>query len=411
MNILDKTIAYFKPKQTEMVTLANSGKPVSKSATSYVPQIVDKTISKTRQDIKNWNDAQNLALLYILPKRWMLYNLFDNVKVDLHFQSQMNNRILKSLSRPFVIKNADGKTNIDLTTLLQNKKWLYNINKSILETVFFGHSLVEFDYKDNELVCNLIPRQNVEPKNGCLFLDYFDDKAIKYREMKEYGSWIIEFGEKDNFGLINGCVPHILFKRFAQSCWSELCEIYGIPPRVMKTNTQDKLMVKRAEKMMTDMGSAAWFIIDDSESFEFAKGVNTNGDVYSNLITLCNNEISMGVSGANVGQDTKNGSNGKEKTSLSIVADLVDSDMSLLEQYWNSTVIPALQLLGILPQGVMYGYDATEDLDKLWTMTIEAANFLEVDPTWVKTKFGIEVTGIKQQTTPAKLNFEDGFFV
>ncbi len=411
MTILDKTIAYFKPKQTEMVTLANSGRPVSKSGTSYVPQIIGKTISRTRQDIKNWNDAQNLALLYILPKRWMLYNLFDNAKVDLHFQSQMNNRLLKSLSRPFVIKDVSGKTNIELTTLLQNKKWLYNVNKAILETRFFGHSLVEFDYKDNELICNLIPRQNVEPKYGCLFLDYFEDKAIKYREMKEYGSWIIEFGEKDDFGLINGCVPHILFKRFAQSCWSELCEIYGIPPRVMKTNTQDKLMVKRAEKMMTDMGSAAWFIIDDSEDFQFAKGVSTSGDVYSNLINLCNNEISMGISGANVGQDTKNGSNGKEKSSLSIVADLVDSDLSLLEQYWNSTVIPALQLLGILPQGVIYGYDASEDLDKLWTMTTQAASFLEVDPTWVKTKFGIEVTGAKQQPTPTKLNFEDGFFV
>jgi len=97
--------------------------------------------------------------------------------------------------------------------------------------------------------------------------------------MPEYGAWILEFGQPGELGLLNNCVPHVLMKRFAQSCWSELCEIYDIPPRVMKTNTHDRGMVTRAEKMMKDMGSAAWFIIDGSEEFEFAQGVSTNGDV------------------------------------------------------------------------------------------------------------------------------------
>ena len=46
-------------------------------------------------------------------------------------------------------------------------------------------------------------------------------------------------------------------------------------------------------------------------------------------------------------------------------------------------------------------------------MTVEAANFLEVDPEWVKTKFGIEVTGIKQEVTSRKLYLDGGesFFV
>ena len=29
-----------------------------------------------------------------------------------------------------------------------------------------------------------------------------------------------------DYGLLNKAVPHVLFKKFAQSCWSELCEIY-----------------------------------------------------------------------------------------------------------------------------------------------------------------------------------------
>ena len=389
---------------------------VTKKANNYVPSIAPKTISQTRQDIKNYTDAKNMFLNVDNPKRFPYYNLLANIMVDLHLQSQINNRMLKSLSQPFVIKDLKGNLDQDLTDLLQNKKFIYQVNKSILETIYYGHSLGEFDYVNNDLVFNLVPRQNVNPVKGHIYLDYTDDKKIEYRTQKEYGSWLIEFGDPKSFGLLDGCVPHVLFKRFAQSCYSELCEIYGIPPRVLKTNTQDRVMVARGEKMLKDMGSAAWFIIDENEEFSFAQGVSTNGDVYKGLMSFCNNELSMGISGTVVGQDTKNGSNSKEKTSISILQDLIDSDLSLIEQAWNSTIIPALKVLGIITKDVIYAYPQAEDLDKLWKMTTEAASFLEVDPVWVKDTFGIEVTGVKKQPTPtpgAKLSLEDyeRFFV
>lgn len=390
---------------------------VTKKAGSYVPSIAPKTISQTRQDIKNYTDAKNMFLNVDNPKRYPYYNLLANIMVDLHLQSQINNRMLKSLSQPFIIKDLKGNLDQDLTDLLQNKKFIYQVNKAILETIYYGHSLGEFDYVNNDLVFNLVPRQNVDPVKGCIYLDYTDDKKIDYKSQKEYGSWLIEFGDAKSFGLLDGCVPHVLFKRFSQSCYSELCEIYGIPPRVLKTNTQDRVMVSRGEKMLKDMGSAAWFIIDENEEFSFAKGVSTNGDVYKGLMSFCNNELSMGISGTVVGQDTKNGSNSKEKTSIGILQDLIDSDLSLIEQAWNSTIIPALKVLGIITKDVIYAYPPAKDLDKLWKMTTEAANFLEINPVWVKDTFGIEVTGVKKDLpTPAdtkKLSIEDfeRFFV
>lgn len=384
----------------------------------HISHIVPKTVTQTRQDIANYVNAQNAAQTEQDPKFYPIQNLYDNILRDLHLKSQVNNRMLKSLSRPFSIKNADGTTNDELTTLLQDKGFVFQLNKAILETIFRRHSLGEFSYKlvNNEpvLTFDVIPRQNVDPINGYIYYDYSDDKKIKYREQKEYGSWLIEFGEKNtDLGLLDGCVPMVLFKRFANSCHSELCEIYGIPPRVMKTNTQDKVMVERAKQMMADMGTAAYFIIDDSETFEFAKGVSTNGEVYTTLKTFCNNEISMGISGTVVGQDTKNGSNGKEKTSIGILEDLIDSDLSLIEQFWRDTVIPALQALGVLPAGVMYKYDATEDLDGLWRMVVEAAAFLEIDPQWIEQKFGIKVLGTKKVDSETKLSLSinDSFFV
>lgn len=401
---------------TKASNLAATPATLSKKANSYVPTIAPKTISQTRQDIKNYTNAKNMFLNVDNPKRYPYYNLLSNILVDLHLQSQINNRMLKSLSQPFVINDLKGNIDQDLTDLLQNKKFIYQVNKAILETIYFGHSLGEFDYLNNDLVFNLVPRQNVDPVKGAIYLDYTDDKKIDYRTQKEYGSWLIEFGDPKSFGLLDGCVPHVLMKRFAQSCYSELCEIYGIPPRVLKTNTQDKVMVQRGEKMLKDMGSAAWFIIDENEEFDFAQGVSTNGDVYKGLLAFCNNELSMGISGTVVGQDTKNGSNSKEKTSLTILQDLIDSDLSLIEQTWNTTIIPALKILGIITKDVIYGYPKAQDLDKLWKMTTEASAFNEIDPLWVKDTFGIAVTGVKNIPNPKgadKLNLDDyeRFFV
>ena len=49
----------------------------------------------------------------------------------------------------------------------------------------------------------------------------------------------------------------------------------------------------------------------------------------------------------------------------------------------------------------------------LWKMVTEAAAFLEIDPKWVETKFGIKVIGTKKTEPNTKLNLNIGpdFFV
>jgi phage gp29-like protein len=149
--------------------------------------------------------------------------------------------------------------------------------------------------------------------------------------------------------------------------------------------------------MMRDMGAASWFIIDETESFEFAEGVGTNGDVYNNLIKLCKDEISLLIMGAVIGQDTKHGNESKEEVSMKMFGNVVNADRRMVESVMNTNVMPALYRIGIIPEGMTLYFDAEEDLPALWNMTKEALPFMEVDPGWIKDKFGIEVTGTKQQ--------------
>lgn len=376
-------------------------------------QIAPKAVARTQQDIASWNKAIQLTKLEDNPKQYLLQQLYDEISLDALLTSQVENRQLKALSERIVLKKPTGEVDEEQTAILNNAIFTNEINRHILNSKYRGHSVIEFSFNELEqLHVDLIPRANIDPKSGVLYPDYTDDKKIDYRNTSEFGTWILEFGEADDLGLLNSAVPHVLFKRFAQSCWSELCEIYGIPPRVMKTNTQDPAAMNRAESMMTDMGAAAWFIIDENEQFEWAKGANTNGDVYKNLIALCNNEISLLFSGAVIGQDTANGSRSKDESSQDMLKVLIESDLSLTEKYWNTKVIPALVQIGVLKGDVVYGYEQHEDLAQLWTMTKESLPYYKVNAEWVQEKFGVQIDGEREtQQNSGNLKLDSDFFV
>ncbi len=381
------------------------------TTSKYAEQIAPKSIARTRKDIASWNQAISMTRRKEHPKWWMLQQLFNEILMDAHLTSQYNNRILRALSKKITIRKANGEIDQKQTDFINNSTFLNKINKHILDAEYRKCSLIEFSVNENEqLDVILINRDNVDSKNGRLYPDYAEDDHIRYREVREYGTWLLEFTGEDELGLLNKAVPHVLFKRFAQSCWSELCEIYGIPPRVLKTDTNNPKALSQGERMMRDMGAAAWFIIDSNEQFEFAQGVSTDGAVYQNLIKLCNDEISLLISGAVVGQDTKNGSNSKEVASQELLKTLHMNDLRILTQKWNNIVIPALINIGILKGDVVYGYDKTEDLNNLWRMTKEILPYKNVSDEWVKEKFGIEVIGDRNQTNNLKQSFGQDFF-
>ena len=382
--------------------------------TTVASQIIEKSVSNTRKDIQDWRRAETMALNVESRQLWSLQLLFKNILKDTTLTSQIENRRLKVTSAPFVLQDANGNELEDLTRSLQSAKWINKINNAIYERKLFSHSLIEIEVHKQSVNVNLIPRENVDPFNGLVYLDYTNPlQSINYRISEEYGKTIFEFGENfEELGLLNKAVPHVLMKRFTQSCWSELCEIYGIPPRVMKTNTQDATMRQRGEQMLRDMGSAAWMLIDTTEEFNFAQGVSTNGDVYKNFLDFCNAEIRLLITGVQLGQDSKNGSRSKEEVALDMFNDLINADLSEIEEEWNSKLLPALIEKGVFPEGTRYIYPPVEDTEELFKRTQQALQFFDVDPEWYKQKFGVEVVERKQPTLQNKeLQFGDGFFV
>lgn len=369
----------------------------SSAAKNRKPTMANKVARKqalqTRKDIADWKWSERLYYSPKEPKSYLIQEIFADIANDALLSSQMNNRKEQTISAPYEMVTQDDKVDEKITDALRAIPVTTDIIGHMLDSEWFGNSTIELSMKQNMHKCTLINRRNiVGGEFGRFYPDTSMNNFIAYREVAEYGKWILEF-DADHIGLLNKAVPHILFKKFAQSCWSELCEIYGIPPRVMKTETRDPEMLDRAEEMMQEVGAAAWFIIDNTEHFEFAQGVSTNGDVYNNLITLCNNETSLLVSGAIVGQDTKHGNESKEKTSMLILDRLVDSDKRMVEMYMNTVVIPAFCRIGWLPSTTsQFRFAAIEDTDKLFSMVEKVLPHKEIDNEWMEEKFGIKVS-------------------
>lgn len=381
--------------------------------TQLIRRIIKKQESITRKDMADWKKARQQATNVTEPKQVLLQNLYEEAMLDALMTSQIGLRIDMSQGRDFTL-TLNGKPEDEETVKLKEGGLYDTLTELMIESKFYNHSVAEFSYNDNGyLEADLIPRVNISPEVGRFYPNVSETTYYKYRELPEYGKWLVEFyPRKRDLGLINKAIPYVLIKKFAMSCWSEFCEITGIPPRVMKTNTSDDTTLNRAEQMMKEIGSAAYFIIDTTEDISFSEGTSSNGDVYQKLISTCDQQLSLLNLAAVLGQDTVNGNRSKEESSSKLLESVVKADNRLIETLYNKCVLPALAAIGYLKPGLRLEIVKEVDLDKLWKMVYESSQYYDVDPEWIKKTFGIEVIGVKsvaQNTLKSSEGFD--FFV
>ena len=360
-------------------------------------RVIRRQEAIVRRDIASWRTARQEATRAENPKQHLLQVLYDEVMLDAKMASQINLRIGKSQSADWYLKNGD-QNDEQAMNLLKDTGLYDKLVKYIVESKFYNQSLVQFAFdKEGRPDIELVPRANVSPATGLFYPDVSGNACEAYRDRPDFGKWVLEFcPDRLDLGLLNKATPYVLMKKFALSCWSELCEIYGIPPRVLKTDTQDQQMLDRAESMMQEIGSAAYFIIDTEEEFEFAQASNTNGDVYKNFIATCDEQISLLNLGAVLGQDTAHGNRSKEESSTDLMEIVVEADKRTIAYYINRAAIPAMESLGIIPAGLRFEFAKATDTEKLWNMVYQASAYYDFDIEWLKQTFGMEITGPRQ---------------
>lgn len=162
---------------TQRLAATTTQPKIQQRQDGYVNKIAPKAISRARADIATWKAALRTADNVENPRRSKLINLYKDAMLDALLTSQIEMRVQHVLSTPFTI-TKNGEVDEELTKLASSAKWARELNRHILESVYYGHTLIEF-MTDNfgQLEVELLPRTNVIPELGMLLYKEDDTRA------------------------------------------------------------------------------------------------------------------------------------------------------------------------------------------------------------------------------------------
>ena len=367
-----------------------------------ITRIIRSTNARSKKDIQQWRTALQQAENAENPKRILLYNLYNEILLDAHLTAEVERRLNALLGNKFELYDNEGVAQPEASALIR-KNWMKQLTRFAWESILWGHSLIEIESLTADGLINkvrLVNRWHVLPEQGIVTIKQGDEKGIDFRNSPQFTPWLFEAGESDNLGLLNKCVPHVIFKRFAQSAYSEYCEVLGIPPRVLKTDALDREHLNRSEDMLSSMGSSSYAVIGKNEEIQFVQTSGGNGDIFTNLFEISSNEISKLITGAVIGGDSANGSRAKEEVGLELVKSIQQADKSMIEEFINEKVLPKLVQLGYPVDGLTFEFILEKDLNQELDMALKIASQFEMDQEgidYINQTFSVPVTKQKQQ--------------
>ena len=147
-------------------------------------------------------------------------------------------------------------------------------------------------------------------------------------------------GAPSRQGLLRTCAWMYLFTNYAVKDWVAFAEIYGMPLRLGKykpgTSPDDKEVILEA---LASLGSDAAALIPEGAMIEFKEAVNGGSEVYQELTTFCNKEISKAVLGQTATTEDTPGKLGAAPEKSQVRQDLVEADSRALENTLRDQLI------------------------------------------------------------------------
>lgn len=371
---------------------------VGKSYLGITGQLTVNNIRMQAQDVASWVRAIDAARNEINPRRRLLYELYDQIKIDGHLEAVMNKRKIAITNKRvrFEEANKHGQENEYVRDFILETPWFYRLLGYIQEAKAFGHSLIELipDGEGGIKKVALVPRVNVRPELGFLMYHYSNEnEGFDYREDEEYAKYLIEAGGEKEYGLLMIAAQYVIYKRGGFGDWAQFAEIFGMPFRVGKYNPYDDATRIKLEEALREMGGAGHAVIPDGTSLEFFNPTNSGqSDVFKDLVQEANSELSKIFLGQTM--TTDNGSSHSQSGTHKEVEEMINmADMLEAEYLLNWELADKLRALGLLiPEGRFY-FEQSEVLSLLdrLKIDIDVSQKVKFKPEYWYETYGIEV--------------------
>lgn len=365
---------------------------------SVVVDLMRETDRLSEHDIKHWRYACQLAEDVENPKRQLLYDLYKDVELDLHLSGAIGqvNGFVKC--RSFKISSEEGDRDRDAEKYF-NQEWFKAILDYILDSIYWGHSLVQLgdvavDARGILTYENvrLIPRKHVVPEYGRVTREPGGDwrHGMEYRR-PPYSDWVIEAGKPGDLGLYRKAALQTIPKKYALAFWDTFAEMFGVPIRIATTSQRDDAERRKLGAMMENMGNNAWGVFGDDTDIKLVE--SSRGDafnVYDRRIDRANSELSKLVLQQTMTIDDGS-SYSQSATHMKVFQNLIETYCDMVRDIVNNQLIPRMVHHGFPLRGMVFDWDDPVDYTPDQQVAFErmVLDNYEVPGSYFEDKYGI----------------------
>ncbi len=342
---------------------------VLQKARSLIVTLQQNAQMLTKKDISAWRSAHQMALNPENPKRLELYNIYDfTTSLDTHIEGVWLRIKSELKQKKFAMRNTETKKENEPMTDLLESIWFKEFLELIIETKFYGYSLIEFGNvikiggKMGFEKIELVPRGHVCPGYHVLLKDQGDEPKKGFDYTKgSLADWSVAIGKPKDFGAFLKASPKAISKKHVEIFWDNFAEKFGIPILYANTDSKNENDRKKVTNMLQNMGNSAWGLFPGGTEL---KMIQTNrGDAYQvfdQRLERCDQQISKCLAGQTMVFDDGS-SRSQGETHLKGFQKIMDAYADDARDIINNTLLPFLLKHGFPVDGHRFDWDESYD--------------------------------------------------
>jgi SPP1 gp7 family putative phage head morphogenesis protein len=383
-----------KPEQPT-TTPPSKGKKARGARSERLVNQIEKATGryKAKAEMDAWVRAEDRARNPMLPRRDMLIYLYDQITKDGYLTGQMTTLKNKVLSEGFAVVNKKTGQEVDEALEMLQRPWFHDFMNRYLDTDFYGHTLLNFDYPAAEgeyagefTTFDLIPRENVVPETGEALMRPTDAVGIPFRNTEApYAKLLLEIILRDetgkySLGILNKAAPEVIWKRYSRTDWSRRSEKFGMPLIGLKTDASEQSELDNKEMALANMGSNGYMLMEENEELQFLESsANQTGEMYSGLKDACNDELAFLITGQTMtSQDGSSKSQGEVHERVQ--EHYIQARLRSLSYFINFNLFPFMKDWGYPLEGLEFKWRRLLDEEAAKKKAAEAPTVPEGGP-------------------------------
>ncbi len=368
----------------------NRGKKSVARNNMEAPTLTLSNTDRAYKDIAKWRQAIKAAENITHPRRKQLYDIYKEAMLDAHLISVTGKRRSKIVNSKILFFNSDGSINEEIGKLMETEA-AEDMLKDIIDSRFWGHSLLWFNDISETINYTLIEREHVNPVSQEVLKQVHDLSGIKYNESPT-NNYVLEAGKPKDLGLLVAASMWCIYKKGDVSDLALFAESFGNP---FREYIYDDVTAKTAlERSAKEHRAASYLVRPRNAEFKLHESTTKSGssDLFLGFEELCDDQMSKVILHNTMTTDAKGG-NYKGEVHEKSEKEVAKADKRFIIKILNEKFIPILENFGVNTQNGYFAYEDEDPLpiEKRFDIDMKFAERFEVEPEYFYKKYKIPI--------------------